>query len=138
MNYRYRIAENLVAESKAYGYTLSVWGAGALLVEAFGVPDVQLVLGYVGGALAGFAILAGFAFGEFFERVEEREWPPGLVVSMVHIVATLGNLLVADGVIALVAGRYPPLVGFFLVGVQVTILYNVLLLLEDVLAERVA
>lgn len=134
MQFRHRLAENLVSESKAYGYTLSIWGAGALLVEEFGAPDIQGVFLYVTGALVGFALLAGIAFTGFFADVEEREWDPVLVVSMVHLVATLGNLVIADRVIALTAAL-SPLTSFFLVGVQVTVAYNLLLLLENVLAE---
>jgi hypothetical protein len=38
MDYRTDLRENLLSESKAYGYTLSVRGAGAMLVRTFGLP----------------------------------------------------------------------------------------------------
>jgi hypothetical protein len=81
---RTRLEADLVAESEAYGYTLSVWGAGAPLVHAFGVPGVERAVAHVAGALVGFAGLALLAF----RGLSAEGSPSSLVASTVHGVAT--------------------------------------------------
>lgn len=134
MDRRTRLAANLVAESEAYGYTLCVWGSGALLIDAFGVPGVERVLAFVGGALAGFAALALVAFQGFSSEADPEESPSSLVVSMVHIVSTGGTLLAAHLLLSVFAG--PPMVAFFGVGALVTVAYNLLVLTEALAVRR--
>ncbi|WP_058366252.1 hypothetical protein [Haloparvum sedimenti] len=137
MNARTRLEHNLIAESEAYGYTLAVWGAGALLIDAFGVPDVWGVLAYVGGALAGFALLAEVAWGGMADEMTAERSPTSRVASAIHLLSTGGALLAARGLIVAVAsagagGR----LAFLLVGVAVTVTYNLLLLVEEFLGGR--
>jgi hypothetical protein len=47
----------LVASAAPYGYTLAIWGSGAMLVRSHGVPDVGDVFIFVAGAIAGFNLL---------------------------------------------------------------------------------
>lgn len=132
-----RLASNLTAEAQAYGYTLTIWGAGALLVAAYGVPDPTAVFLYVSGALVGFGALAAVAFSGLFERRAPGE-ATLFVASMVHVAATVGNLVVSY--LAVVAARragLPAGATFFLVGAQATATYNLLLLLEEYAVERV-
>lgn len=136
MDVRTRLEANLVSESEAYGYTLSIWGAGALLVHAFGVPGVERAMAYVAGGLAGFGTLALVAFQGFTAEATVKESPPSLVVSTVHIVAT-GGTLGAVHLLLVLAGDGRPLV-FFAVGVLATVAYNLLLLLEELLVQWVA
>jgi hypothetical protein len=132
MEYRQRLANNLVSESEAYGYTLSIWGAGTLLINAFGSPGVAPVFLFVGGALTAFVTLALFAFPRPFASIEPRGERKLGAASIIHIVATLGNLLLAKGALIL-ALKY----GFgldvtaLIIGYQTTITYNLLLLLES-------
>lgn len=132
-----RLARNLVAESKAYGYTLTIWGGGAILVAHYGTPDIVRVAAYVGGALVAMALLAAVAFGGLLaeQRQPEGERPP--VASMVHIVATGGSLLVSYLVSVGGQGRLPPALVFSLVGFLGTALYNTLLVFEDSLGRVV-
>jgi len=134
MDARTRLEANLVSESEAYGYTLSIWGAGALLVHAFGVPGVERALAYVAGGLAGFGTLALVAFQGFTAEASVTESPPSLVVSTVHIVATGGTLGAVHLLLAFAGGDRPPFV-FFAVGVLATVAYNLLLLLEELLVQ---
>lgn len=53
-----RLARNLVEESKAYGYTLTILGAGALLIHHYGMPGIVQTGLYIGGALAAIAALS--------------------------------------------------------------------------------
>lgn len=129
MQPRARLEANLVSESEAYGYTLSVWGTGALLIHAFGVPDIARILAFVAGALLGFAALALVAFDGVSAEATTTESPSSLVVSTIHVVATGGTLLLADALVV-VGQAWPPVAVFLAAGVLVTVAYNLLLLLE--------
>lgn len=133
MKPRSELANNLANESEAYGYTLSIWGAGALLIDTYGVPGLFGVAAYLGGAVAGFAVLVAIAFGGVLDttRVETSDSP--LVVSTVHVASTGGSLAIAVGVIHV--SLIPPLWTFLFVGFFVTVTYNLLLLAEELLAH---
>jgi hypothetical protein len=132
MEYYDRLAENLLSESEAYGYTLSIWGAGALLVHAFGSPGVTPIFLFIVGALAAFVTLALIAFRKPFKSVELRSERRLGAASIIHIVATLGNLLVTKAILLLTVNYHFGLsVSALLIGYQATILYNLLLLLES-------
>ena len=52
MNLREQLARNLTAESEAYGYTLTIWGGGSILINQYGTPTISRIFFYIGGALA--------------------------------------------------------------------------------------
>jgi hypothetical protein len=132
-----RLARNLVAESKAYGYTLTIWGGGAILIAHYGVPDIIRVALYVGGALVAMAALAFVAFGGLLTEQRRPEGDRRLAASMVHVAATGGSLLVSYLVSVGGKGRLPPAVVFAVVGFLTTALYNVLLVFEDTVARAI-
>lgn len=131
MDLRRRLGENLLAEGRAYGYTLTIWGAGAMLIREYGLPDHVDVFAYVVGALLAVGALAAAAFGNVLRSNVERDGHERPAVSLVHVAATLGNLLVSYVVIEFVAASTVAWVGFGLVGFQTTATYNVLLLVEE-------
>ncbi len=131
MDRRRRLAANLAREAEAYGYTLSIWGGGALLIDAYGIPGLAGVVAYLVGALAGFAALATVAFRGFFESATVETSESVVVASMVHVVSTAGSLAAAFAVSHLL--RPPALLAFVLAGVLVTVAYNLLLLVEELI-----
>lgn len=133
MDARRSLAANLVNEAEAYGYTLSVWGAGALLIDAYGVPALEGAMAYVFGALVGFAALAAVAFRGFLEPPDVETADSALVVSMVHVVSVAGSLTAAAAVVHVVEPPGP--FAFALVGLCVTVAYNLLLLVEELFAR---
>ncbi|MGZ0746966.1 hypothetical protein [Haloparvum sp. AD34] len=137
MDARTQLEANLSSESEAYGYTLCIWGAGALLVDAFGVPGVTRTLAYVAGALLGFGVLAVVAFRGVTATATVSESPSSLVASTIHIVATGGTLTGVHGFLLLVGEAHVTL-AFAAVGCLATVAYNVLLLLESSLVRRLA
>lgn len=46
-----------------YGYTLSVWTSGALLISAHGLPNLAAALSFMVGSVAGYALVGALAFG---------------------------------------------------------------------------
>ncbi|ELZ30925.1 hypothetical protein C474_10701 [Halogeometricum pallidum JCM 14848] len=135
-----RLAHNLRSQSPAYGYTLTMWGAGHLLIHVYRMPDSLSVLAYVGGALVGFAVLSTAAFGDPPADVDDADSDTGVTaLSLVHVTATAGNLLLILAVAHLLrAAGVRSTVAFAVAGAQSTVLYNASLLLEDRVSEAVA
>ncbi|MBX0321901.1 hypothetical protein EGH21_02530 [Halomicroarcula sp. F13] len=136
MDARTRLESNLAAESEAYGYTLSIWGGGALLVHTFGIPGVTWAMAYVAGALGGFGTLAVLAFRGVSETAAPPESQSPLVASTIHVVAT-GGTLAAVYLLVTVAGNRRPVVVYLVAGFLATAAYNLLLLLEELAVEEV-
>lgn len=122
---------NLTGESKAYGYTLVIWGSGAILINQFGLPGFQEVMLYVFGALTGFALLALIAYRGMFLDVNNPREERLIVVSMIHYIAALGTVGISKLLHVEPAG-----LAFFLVGINASVMYNVLLLVEIVFGEH--
>lgn len=55
------------ASAAPFGYTLTIWGSGALLIHFRGTPGVANVFLFIAGALAGFSFF-GLAAGRLLER----------------------------------------------------------------------
>ena len=134
MDARKRLESNLASESEAYGYTLSIWGSGALLIHTFGVPGVDRVMAYVAGALAGFGVLTVVAFQGLSSEAMVKESPSSVVASTIHIIATGGTLEVVHLVIGFTGGQQGSVV-FFAIGFLATAAYNLLLLLEELAVQ---
>ncbi|MCJ7450664.1 MAG: hypothetical protein MUP58_02900 [Candidatus Nanohaloarchaeota archaeon QJJ-9] len=127
--------ENLTEQSKAYGYTLSIWGVGALLLTSFKNIGAGEILAYIGGGVLGFGLLTYFAFKGILKTVEPSEQRKLVVASMVHILASLGNVLLAYASIVFLKPIMVPTRIFLVLGVHATLVYNLLLLLEHRLSE---
>lgn len=122
---------NLTDESKAYGYTLVIWGSGTLLIKQFGLPGFPLVMAFVAGALTGFAILAFVAYQGMFRGIVNKHDDRLIVASMIHYIAALGTVG-----LSMLLHVTNPLTAFFLVGVNASVMYNVLLLVETAFGEH--
>jgi hypothetical protein len=70
----------LAASAAPYGYTISIWSAGAVLLNAHGVPRVGEVFAFVAGALAGFGLMAIAAKGAL-TRMESLDHPSDRVLA---------------------------------------------------------
>jgi len=71
----------IVAASAApYGYTVSVWSTGGLLMHHHGTPSAYEVFAFAAGALAGFALLGLVAHGAL-RRSDQLDQGPDRVLS---------------------------------------------------------
>lgn len=122
---------NLTDESKAYGYTLVIWGSGALLIEQYNFPVLAEVMSFITGAIIGFGLLAVIAWHGVFRDVPVMHDERLTVASMIHFLAALGTISISK---LLHVGD--PVTAFFIVGVNASIMYNLLLLLEAVFTEE--
>jgi hypothetical protein len=62
-HYRKNLRAVVGSAAAPYGYTLSIWAAGAALVSVHGIPKTLAALAFVGGAVLGFAFVGALAYG---------------------------------------------------------------------------
>lgn len=122
----------LAGESRAYGFTIGFWGSGAVLVHNFGVPGVFNALMYGLGAVTGFGLLAISIFGPTNEV--ERADSHYLSLASIHYLASLAPILIAG----LLARALPATPAFFVGGLSVSLVYNLLSLFEEEISELLA
>jgi hypothetical protein len=67
--YRSALRASVAASAAPYGYTLTVWTSGAVLSHARGIPSSAEALLFLVGAVAGYALVGGLAFGSFSEQL---------------------------------------------------------------------
>ena len=63
MDFRHHLRTVVAASAAPYGYTLTLWTAGAVSTHADGVPSALDALLLLAGAVTGFAAVGVFAFG---------------------------------------------------------------------------
>jgi hypothetical protein len=63
LGYREQLRAVVAASAAPYGYTLTLWTAGAVTTHAAGLPTTIDALLLLGGAVLGFGIVGAFAFG---------------------------------------------------------------------------
>ena len=63
MDYRHHLRAVVAASAAPYGYTLTLWTAGAVTTHAEGLPSALDALLLLAGAVTGFAGVAAFAYG---------------------------------------------------------------------------
>jgi hypothetical protein len=128
---RYRAAlESAVSGSAApYGYTLTVWTTGAIVIHARGLPTTVDAVLFVAGAIGGFVVSGLVAFGGVRSRLTLR--PNRAALWSAFHVGSVGVAVLAAGVVGhlLVHTAAWPLSGFV-----ATVLYLCLYALQIVLA----
>lgn len=136
MDVRSALRQNLTEEAQAYGYTLSIWGSGALLMTETQITDIA-ILAFVTGGAAGFGILAAAAFRSLTKKFQKSEKRELLGVSVIHVLASLGAVIINFGIIATTKQWISVALLAFLTGVTATAAYNILLLVEHYLYEDI-
>ncbi len=98
------------AEGRAYGFTLTIWGTGALGLHELGPPVPSEAFSYIGGAIVGMSLVLFLAFGDIRKRFDPTE-PPTRAFGVVHIISVLCALFAGwfclrtfDGPVAWFAG----------------------------------
>lgn len=91
------IALGTLASSSAapYGYTISVWSSGAILIHFHGAPNVGEVFLFAAGALAGFALIGLVAhrrLQSFEEVASSRERVLAGVLHWFAVGAAVGSV----------------------------------------------
>lgn len=128
------LADALRGERRAYGFTMVVWGTGALLLGSRGSPGISGVAAYLGGIVVAMAIvLLVDAGGPTAALPSSRGSHP--VASAIHLIAPAGG--VAAGV---ACGLAVPGIAacYFVAGFVACVVFQLGLAIELVLGDRMA
>ncbi|MFB6140625.1 MAG: hypothetical protein ABEJ26_09355 [Halosimplex sp.] len=137
MDARDRLRKNIVAESRPYGYSLTVWSGGHLLVAVYGIPSVLDVFAYVAGALGTFVVLTAIAFGGVVATTSLGGRKELLGVTATHVVATAVTLSGGWLLLLTVRSAVSQVVSFLVLAIAMTLSYHLLLLLEPAVSRAV-
>lgn len=116
--FRRGLQTTIAAASAPYGYTLAIWTAGAVVAHERGIPNALGAALYAAGALVGFAVVAGVAFGGMGHQ-EARPPAPFSAWRSFHVV----GVGAAIGTSALVAALLENDGAWALGGFGATVLY---------------
>jgi hypothetical protein len=117
----------LSGQASAYGFTLIIWGTGALAVYQLGQPDPAEVFSYVGGALVAAVLIIAVAFG--VRNILREDEPRRRAYSAMHLPSVPIAMLAGWAVTHVLVGW----AGFFMAGFVAVLLYELLLSVEIVL-----
>jgi hypothetical protein len=131
---RYARAVQAVLQGSAlpYGYTITVWSTGAVVMGRHGSPGVGFVFLFAAGAIAGFAAMVVIGRAARSDALEPASGD--LLAAGVAHVAAVGAAIGAAALIARIGGGVAwPLASF-----AATAVYLALASLELLLARRAA
>ncbi len=97
--FRPALATIVAASAAPYGYTVSIWSSGAILMAAHGVPSGAEVAGLIAGALSGFGLLGRAARTPLARGAPLDDPGDRVAAGTLHWLAVLA----AIGAVALVA-----------------------------------
>ena len=94
----------IVAASAApYGYTISIWSSGAVLMQSHGTPHVAEVFAFVAGALTGFGLMGLLARGGLTRAEANAHAPDRVLAGAMHWLAA-GAAVGAAALVARIGG----------------------------------
>jgi len=132
---QHALKKNISDESLAYGFTLSVWGSGAILLDFTEVFRAEMVLAFGLGTIVSFGFLTGLVFNSFLDHYEIQARQTRVVASMIHVLGAVLNVAVSYLLVAFAWPRVFPEAVYFIVGVSVMATYNFMLLVEILTSE---
>jgi len=122
----------LLEESFAYGFTITFWGSGLLLINEYGLLHTRGILLYAIGAITGFGLLAVITFEGAVDTVEMDKTPTYFVLAAIHYLSALVPIGITHFLLEAPLGRGSTL---FLTGAVVSIFYNVFIAFEEIISE---
>lgn len=118
----------LSQQANAYGFTLVVWGTGALASWQLGKPDPADIFAYVAGGLMSISVIVALVFG--IVRPFQGEEPRRRPFSAMHLPSVPAAMAAGWGATLLLQG----VAGFFAAAAAAVGLYQLLLAVEVALA----
>lgn len=129
---RASLRTSIAVSTAPYGYTLTIWGSGAVGIGQLGSPTLAEVLLFMAGAVVSFLALEAVAYGSVALRIVSGPPPTVTVWGSAHWLTAGVAILASWGVAHLVHG----LAGWLLVGVVATALYLLLNAVQVALARQ--
>lgn len=81
---RTAMATIATASAAPYGYTVSLWSAGALLTHYHGIPRPGEVFLFIAGAVLGYAVVGAAAYGALRDEGPLRVGQGHIVTGLLH------------------------------------------------------
>lgn len=126
------LADALRGERRAYGFTMLVWGTGAILIGSRGSPGVSGVAAYLGGIVVAMAIVLLVDAGGARAALPTSRGSHA-AASAIHLLAPAAGI--AAGVASGLA--VPGIPGcYFVAGCVACLVFQVGLMIELVLGDR--
>ncbi len=131
--YRRSLRAAVGASAAPYGFTLSTWTTGAVLTHTQGIPNTLDALLFLAGAVLGFAVVGGIAFGGVTKRLEREAEEPRPLWTSLHFPSVALALGAASLVAWALRGEAAWIVGPFCA----TVAYLLALAAEGIAAREV-
>ncbi len=90
--YRQRLRTTLGSSAAPYGYTLATWTSGAVLIHYRGLPDAFAALGFMFGAVLGFAFVGALAFGGLTRHFDSDQGEAPLIWGSFHFLSVATSI----------------------------------------------
>jgi hypothetical protein len=131
---RAQLRASVAASSAPYGFTLTVWGAGAVATSELGSPGLLGAFLLICGAVAGFVLVEAAAYGSLRIRPAEGEPSAMAIAGNAHIVSAGGAIAIVWVALQLVTTT----AGWAVTGAAATAFYLVATALQTRLAQTAA
>ena len=107
---RAALGTTIAASAAPYGYTLTIWSSGAILIRSHGTPSVGEVFMFAAGALLGFDLLGVLAHG-VLARTESLQGREARVLAAALDWIAVGAAVGAVALLAEISSWVPWLIG---------------------------
>ncbi|WP_175582726.1 hypothetical protein [Nocardioides guangzhouensis] len=112
-DYRRHLRAVVAASAAPYGYTLTVWTAGAVTSHAEGIPSALDALLLLAGAVLAFGVVGTFAYGGLNGVLAPEDTREIRIWGGIHLPSVGSSILLVAFVTSMVHGHAAwPLVGF--------------------------
>ncbi len=132
--YRTALRAAVSSESKAYGFTLVIWGTGALAMSARGTPGTCGAVSYIGGALVAMAAVVMASFGGPMATWTSTELRR-LAWGAVHLGSVAVAMAAGWGAAEAISLKW---LAYFTAGLAAALLYQLVLALEVAFSQQEA
>jgi len=127
--------KNISDESLAYGFTMSVWGSGAILLANSPEINPLSVLSFGMGSIISFALISEIVFSSLLTEYEIQGKQKRVVASMIHLLGAGVNIAFTYTVVQVTSFQRQWIL-FFTIGFSVMLVYNLMLLVEIYGSEK--
>jgi hypothetical protein len=137
VRYRHGLRKAVGTSAGPYGYTLTIWTSGAVLIHNRGVPDTLEAILFAFGAVLGFAVIGALAFRRTAVlRVRATSHP--VLWGSFHFIPVAASIGAAGLVARFVDGAAAfPLAGFCATAIYLTCVAAQITFFEEQVFEEV-